>query len=112
MGLGMLLNPAGNAGISSYRIAVTPPELIGRVQSTSQFASMSVLPLSPVIAGLLLSELGGSAAILVLGGLTSGCGRDPGSGASRSVPRPALWHAAEESASPLRVESGVPICTP
>ena len=34
LGLGLLLNPAGNAGIGSYRIAVTPPELIGRVQST------------------------------------------------------------------------------
>ena len=51
LGLGMFLNPAGNAGIGSYRIAVTPPELRGRVQSTSQFVSMSTMPLAPVLAG-------------------------------------------------------------
>ena len=99
LGLGMLLNPAGNAGISSYRIAVTPPALIGRVQSTSQFASMSVLPLSPVIAGLLLSELGGSTAILVLGGLTAVVACIPTFSRSvRSVPRPALWHESDRPA--------------
>ncbi|HYF71560.1 MAG TPA: MFS transporter, partial [Nocardioides sp.] len=48
LGVGMLLNPAGNAGMSSYRIAVTPPELLGRVQSTMQFVAMSAMPLSPV----------------------------------------------------------------
>ena len=31
--LGLLLNPAGNAGIGSYRIAVTPDHLQGRLQS-------------------------------------------------------------------------------
>ena len=41
----LLLNPVGNAGISSYRMAVTPAHLQGRVGSTSQFASMSVMPL-------------------------------------------------------------------
>ena len=30
---GVFLNPAGNAGIGSYRMSITPPELIGRVQS-------------------------------------------------------------------------------
>ncbi|MCW2772126.1 MAG: major facilitator superfamily 1, partial [Nocardioides sp.] len=69
--LGMLLNPAGNAGMSSYRIAITPPALIGRVQSTSQFVSMSAMPLAPVLAGALLSGLGGGRAIAVLGSFTA-----------------------------------------
>ena len=47
LGLGLFLNPAGNAGIGAYRIAVTPAELQGRIQSTMQFVSMSVLPLAP-----------------------------------------------------------------
>ena len=59
LGLGLLLNPAGNAGIGAYRIAVTPPELIGRVQSTTQFVSMCAMPLAPILAGVLLATLGG-----------------------------------------------------
>lgn len=96
LGLGLLLNPAGNAGIQSYRVAVTPPELIGRVQSASQFVSMSMLPLSPVIAGVLLSALGGQAAILVLGVLTAAVAMIPTLSRSvRSVPRPAAWERFE-----------------
>jgi MFS family permease len=95
LGLGMLLNPAGNAGIGSYRIAVTPPELIGRVQSTSQFVSMSAMPLAPVLAGVLLTTVGGSAAILALGALTAVVALIPTlSGSVRSVPRPAAWDRA------------------
>jgi MFS family permease len=92
LGLGMLLNPAGNAGISSYRIAITPPALIGRVQSTSQFVSMSAMPLAPVLAGGLLAGLGGAAAIAVLGGLTAVVALVPTLSRSvRAVPRPASW---------------------
>jgi MFS family permease len=92
LGLGMLLNPAGNAGIGSYRIAVTPPELIGRVQSTSQFVSMSAMPLAPVLAGLLLSTIGGGPAIAVLGVLAGGVALIPTLSRSvRSVPRPVEW---------------------
>ena len=88
----MLLNPAGNAGIGSYRVAVTPPELLGRVQATSQFVSMSAMPLAPLLAGALLSGLGGGPAIAVLGVLTAGVALIPTLSASvRSVPRPAAW---------------------
>ena len=92
LGLGMLINPAGNAGIQSYRVAVTPPELLGRVQSTSQFVSMSMMPLAPVLAGGLLSWLGGAPAILLLGALTALVACLPTFSRSvRSVPRPAQW---------------------
>jgi MFS family permease len=92
LGVGMLLNPAGNAGIGSYRIAVTPPELLGRVQSTTQFVVMSAMPLAPVLAGLLLATIGGGAAVAVLGLLTAGVALIPTLSTSvRSVPRPAEW---------------------
>ncbi|WKN46602.1 MFS transporter [Nocardioides sp. Arc9.136] len=92
LGTGMLLNPAGNAGIASYRIAVTPPELVGRVQSTSQFVSMSAMPLAPLLAGVMLEAWGGSAAILALGAFIVVVACLPTFSRSvRAVPRPAAW---------------------
>ena len=66
LAVGVFLNPAGNAGIGAYRVAVTPRELIARAQATMQFASMSIMPLAPVLAGVLLSTLGGARAVAVL----------------------------------------------
>lgn len=94
----LLLNPVGNAGISSYRMAVTPAHLQGRVGSTSQFASMSVMPLAPLLGGYLLEHQRGTTAItaLVVASallavlLTS-------SRSIRSVPRPSEWATHEES---------------
>lgn len=88
----LLLNPVGNAAISSYRMAVTPDHLQGRVSSTSQFVSMSVMPLAPLLGGFLLEHRGGGAAITILVVasallavlLTS-------SRSIRSVPRPSQW---------------------
>ena len=88
----LLLNPVGNAGISSYRMAVTPDRLQGRVSSASQFVSMSVMPLAPLLGGSLLAHLGGRGTMVVLVAasallavlLTS-------SRSIRSVPRPTDW---------------------
>lgn len=92
LSVGLFLNPAGNAGIGSYRIAVTPTELQGRVQATMQFVSMSTMPLAPVLAGLALSGLGGGTAILLLGLLSAAVALIPTlSRTVRTVPRPALW---------------------
>ena len=97
----LLPNPAGNAGVSSYRMAITPPALIGRVQSASQFVSMITMPLFPVVAGALLGWLGGRDAILALGALTALCALIPTMSASvRSVPRPSAWVTLESSARP------------
>ena len=93
----LLLNPVGNAGISSYRMAVTPAHLQGRIGSTSQFASMSVMPLAPLLGGYLLEHQGGTTAItaLVVASallavlLTS-------SRSIRSVPRPSEWVVTAE----------------
>ena len=53
--LGGLDAVVGNAGISSYRMAVTPAHLQGRIGSTSQFTSMSVMPLAPLLGGYLMA---------------------------------------------------------
>lgn len=95
----LLLNPVGSAGISSYRMALTPAHLQGRVGSTSQFASMSVMPFAPLLGGYLLEHQGGTTAItaLVVAAallavlLTS-------SRSIRSVPRPSEWVVAPEPA--------------
>ena len=106
LGLGLFLNPAGNAGIGAYRIAVTPAELQGRIQSTMQFVSMSVLPLAPVLAAALLAGLGGGAAVAVLGGLTALVALIPTLSRSvRSVPRPRDWAS---DATPVPVKEPAP----
>lgn len=94
LSFGLFLNPAGNAGIGSYRIAVTPASLQGRVQSSMQFVSMSAMPLAPVLAGALLAVLGGGTAIAVLGAMCAAVALIPSLSASvRSVPRPRDWPA-------------------
>lgn len=90
--VGLFLNPAGNAGVGSYRIAITPPALVGRVQSAMQFTSMLSMPLAPALAGALLTGLGGRDAVLALTGLTALVALIPTLSPSvRSVPRPAHW---------------------
>ncbi len=92
LSIGVFLNPAGNAGIASYKMAITPPELIGRVQSTGQFLSWSTLPLAPVVGGGLLALLGGPVTMAVLAGITLLVALIPTLSRSvRSVPKPAEW---------------------
>lgn len=95
LGVILLLNPAGNAATSSYRMAITPRSMIGRVQSAMQFTSMAPMPLAPVLAGVLLSGFGGQDAILALAMLTALIALIPTLSRSvRSVPRPAQWATA------------------
>lgn len=87
-----LLNPAGNAGIGAYRIAVTPPQLLGRVQASMQFVTMGVMPVAPLLAGVLLDALGARDAILALGVLVLATALVPTLARSvRSLPRPGEW---------------------
>ena len=103
---GLFLNPAGNAGIGAYRMALTPPDLQGRVQSTSQFAAMLTMPLAPLLAGALLSALGGAAAVATLIALVAATALIPTcSRAVRSVPRPAVWQAELRIPEPALVAS-------
>ena len=92
LSFGVFLNPAGNAGMGAYRVTVTPRELLGRTQATMNFTSMSVMPLAPVLAGLLLSTLGGAGSMAALIALSAGVALIPTlSRRVREVPRPELW---------------------
>lgn len=98
-GLGIFLNPAGNAGISSYRIAVTPRELLGRTQSVMHLVSMGMMPLAPLLAGALLAGIGGVPTLVVLAVATSVVALLPTLSRSiRTVPRPAEWQREAEPA--------------
>ncbi len=57
---------------------------------------MCAMPLAPILAGVLLSTLGGGPAILALGVLTALVALIPTLSRSvRSVPKPALWDRYE-----------------
>ena len=57
---------------------------------------MSIMPLAPVLAGVLLSGVGGPAAIAVLGVLAAGVALIPTLSRSvRAVPKPSVWRAAQ-----------------
>jgi MFS family permease len=101
----LLLNPAGNAGIGSYRAAITPDDLQGRTGSAMSFVSMGVMPFAPLLGGWLLADLGGSRAVAVLVAVTALGALVPTlSRHIRSVPRPADWPRLEV-ANPQAVET-------
>lgn len=100
LSLGIFLNPAGNAGIGAYRMRVTPPELVGRVQAVMQFASYCTMPAFPVLASVALTLLGGPGAIGLMIVLTAGVAAIPTlSRTVRSLPRPALWTIDERTST-------------
>ena len=77
-----------------------PPTSRAGRQSASQFLSMSVIWVAPLLGGALLATLGGPEAIAVIGGLVALSALIPTLSRSvRSVPRPAVWQAelAEEA---------------
>ncbi|HEX6148453.1 MFS transporter [Nocardioides sp.] len=96
--IGLLLNPAGNAAGQSYRVAITPDELQGRIASSSQFLGFMTIPLAPILGGWLLETYGAATAttmLLVAAVLTA---LIPTLARSvRSVPRPRDWPVLDES---------------
>lgn len=97
----MLINPSGNAGIGAYRVAVTPTELQGRVSATSRFLAFSVMPLSPLLGGVLLTAYDARWAILTLVAATALLALVPTASRSiRSVPRPREWTGPEPARAP------------
>jgi predicted MFS family arabinose efflux permease len=98
---GVFLNPAGNAGIGSYKMSITPPDIVGRVQATGQFLGWSTMPLAPVLGGALLAVLGGPATMAALVVLCAVVALIPTlSRTVRSVPRPAEWATPTADAAP------------
>jgi MFS family permease len=64
----MLVAPALNAGLFGYLAAVTPDRLQGRVNSALMTAAMGLAALSPLVAGLLVTHVGGPGTVLVFVG--------------------------------------------
>lgn len=93
--LGIFVNPAGNAGVSSYAQSQLPRELLGRFSSTMNFTSRSLMPLAPLLAGGLLSAFGGTLAVLALAVPIALVALIPTlSPVIWAIPRPAEWAAA------------------
>ena len=100
--VGLLLNPAGNAGAQSYRVAITPAALQGRVASSSQFLAMTTIPFAPLLGGWLLETWGGSVATAVLLAAAALTALIPTlSREVRTVPRPRDWPVLDEAAELL-----------
>jgi predicted MFS family arabinose efflux permease len=58
LGLAMLVNPLANAGLMSYKVAITPDRLQGRSQSAIVFLIMVMVPIAPAMGGYLLGHFG------------------------------------------------------
>ncbi len=71
LAVALIGNPAGNAAVSSYLVAVTPDRLQGRVSSALGFTASAFQPLGPVVGGVLLAIFGGQAAMLITAGIIS-----------------------------------------
>lgn len=63
-----LITPVTNSIVVSFRVALAPDRLQGRVQAASTLISFSTGWLGPLVVGLLLQAAGASATILVLTG--------------------------------------------
>jgi predicted MFS family arabinose efflux permease len=61
----LVLIPASNAAVLSYRLSLIPPELQGRVNSVARLIGYGTVPLGTAVAGILLQVLTGTQAILV-----------------------------------------------
>jgi MFS family permease len=61
----LVTGPAANAAVLSYRLALIPPDLQGRVNSAVRMIAYATIPLGSSIAGLLLQAISGSRTILI-----------------------------------------------
>jgi MFS family permease len=57
--------PSTDSVVHSYRIAMTPDRLVGRVNGAAANISLAVAPLGPLVAGLLLSSVSARATVAV-----------------------------------------------
>jgi hypothetical protein len=96
LAIGTFLLPANNSGISAYQVTITPDRLQGRVNSASGFIAMGVMPVGPVLAGVLLGSVGGRVATLT-GAAFVALSLVPllSSSAIRTLGRPDSWAVTE-----------------
>lgn len=65
LAIGTFLFPANNSGISAYLATVTPDRLQGRVNAAGGLIAEGVLPIAPLLAGVLLSRAGSVPTMLI-----------------------------------------------
>jgi predicted MFS family arabinose efflux permease len=68
VGAAEMVTPVTNSFVVSYRVALAPDRLQGRVQAASTLISFSAGWLGPLAVGLLLQHAGATATVLVLAG--------------------------------------------
>jgi hypothetical protein len=61
--VGLILTPAANAAERGYMGITTPDHLQGRVTSFDQLVGMSLVPLAPLIAGILITTIDATLAL-------------------------------------------------
>ena len=71
VGVAVFLGPACNAALFGYQAAITPDRLQGRVLSVIFMVAMSAAAVAPLLAGVLVTEWGPSAAILLFAAAVS-----------------------------------------
>jgi predicted permease len=64
-----LINPAVNAAVIGYRVAVVPDRLTGRVNSIARTIALTASPLGPLAAGVLLASMSARSTVAVLVGI-------------------------------------------
>jgi MFS family permease len=88
--------PASNASTQAYLMAVTPDRLQGRVGSAMGFACTVLMPAAPFAGGILLEQLGGTAAMLITSLLTlAGALALTASKELRVLPTPDKWETGQ-----------------
>jgi predicted MFS family arabinose efflux permease len=65
LAIGIFLLPANNSGISAYMAIAVPNRLQGRVYSAVGFIANGVLPIAPLLAGVLIGAIGGRTTTLI-----------------------------------------------
>jgi predicted permease len=65
----LILSPAANAAVLSYRLALVPTDLQGRVNSAVRMIAYAAIPLGNLLAGLLLQIVTGTQALLLYASL-------------------------------------------
>ena len=103
LALALFLNPASNASIGAYRVAMTPDHLQGRSSAAMQFSVSLLTPLTGVVGGATLHYFGGRTAILTAAALTM-VSVVPllMSEEVRTLPTPDRWALPEQAAETLR----------
>ncbi len=66
LGVASLVGPGFNVVVGSYRYALVPDELLGRVQSAGLVVAWGTVPLGALAGGLLVDAFGGQGALLAV----------------------------------------------